>query len=214
MKFVSVHPGYKNTVQSGTQRAVTHPSGVTEFYPNDDSFTAEFKVKTLSIREITAATEQLLGGPQGRFVFGSHPSRDEGNISPEAAIEMGYTGTAHDGFDPYQQLSTFDTADPMQCPERWREQTEEYLCNHYERERAYVRVDDYNLTPPWPTYPVAGKVDVEALVRFASAGGLLEAALEFELGQSQRAPLVAALEKAVGVLVAKQTEEAALTAKV
>lgn len=214
MKFVSVHPGYKITVASGTQRAITHPSGATEFISNDDSFTAEFRVQTLSIREITAATEQLLGGPQGRFVFGSHPSRDEGNIHPDSAIEMGYAGTAHDGFDPYQQLSTFDTADEKQCPERWRELTEEFLANHYERERAYVRVDDYNLTPPWPTYPQAGKVDVEALVRFASAGGLLEAALEYELGQAKRAPLVTALEKALATLTAKQEEEAALTARV
>lgn len=214
MKFVSVHPGYKITVQSGTQRAVTHPSGVTEFYPNDDAFTAEFKVQALSVREITAATEQLLGGPRGRYVFGSHPSRDEGNISPEAAIEMGYTGTAHDGYDPYQQLSSFDTRDEAQCPERWREQTEEFLVNHYERERAYVRVDDYNLTPPWPTFPVAGKVEVAPLVRFAGQAGLLEAALEFELGQSNRAPLVAALETAIAELHAKQEEEAALTARV
>lgn len=215
MKFVSVHPGYRITVSSGTQRAVVHPSGVTEFMPNDDTFTAEFKLKTLSVAEIAAATEQLLSGPQGRFAFGSTPGRDEGNINILDAMDEGYTSTAHDGYDPYQNLSTFDTKDEAQCPAKWREPTEAYLLGHYEKERAYVRVDDYNITPPWPTYPQSGKVNSADLLRFAKAGGFLEVALEFELSQDdQRDGLISDLRAAVEEKRAAEEQEAALSAKV
>lgn len=214
MKLVSPHSNYNINVRPGTQRAVTHPSGVTEFMPNGDLFSCQFVMRTLTTKEITAAQEQLLGGPLGRFAFGSIPGRDEGNINILDAMDLGYASTAHEGYEPWQNLSTFDTADPTMCPAQDRDEVEAYLLASNEYGRAYVRVDNYNLTPPWPTYPVTGAVDIDSIVKFASVGGLLEAALTFEETASNRDELIEALRAALVVAKAEADEQAGLTARV
>jgi hypothetical protein len=214
MKFVSTSGGYVININPGTQRAITHPSGVTEFMPNGDLFSAHFKLQTLSMAEITAAQEQFLGGPLGRFAFGSVPAREEGTINILDAMDEGYTSTAHDGYEPWQNLSTFDTKDPRQCPPELREEVEAYLLASNEYGRAYVRVDNYNLTPPWPTYPVTGVVDIDSIVKFAKVGGLLDAAIVYEENSGNREDLLEALNAARGVARAEAEEQAGLTARV
>lgn len=216
MKFVSTSAHYRMSISGGGQRAITHGSGITEFIPNseDPPVIAQFEVKTLSSAEITAAQEQLLGGPLGRHVFGSVPGRDEGNINILDAMDEGYASTAHDGFEPWQNLSTFDTANPQQCKPQHREEVEAYLLNHYELGRAYVRVDNYNLSLPWPTYPVKGAVDTDSIVKFAKVGGLLETALVYEENTAARPELIEALREALVVAQAEAEEQAGLSARV
>lgn len=213
MKFVSRHPNYNLTILDQTQKAEVSPGGATRYVPNDPGFTASFDVRTLSIAEITAAKDQILING-GRYAFGSIPGSDEGNINIQDAADLGYSSTAHTGYDVYQNLSLFDTSDPSQCPPDLRELVEDFMLNHYELGFAFVRVDDYNLTPPWPTYPTKGDVNVEAVVAFAVQGGLVSAALSFEEATGQRPDMLVALQLAADAEQVKRDEEAGLTARV
>lgn len=213
MKFVSRHPSYVLTILDATQKAETTPSGVTRYVPGEPGYEAKWMQRTLSVAEIEAAKGQILTNG-GRYAFGSSPGRDEGNINIQDAADLGYSSTAHTGYDVYQNLSTFDTNDPMQCPPDLKDMVEEFLMEHYELGYAYVRVDDYNLTPPWPTYPAKGDVNVDAVVAFAKQGGLVSAALSYEEAVSQRPDLLAGLQAAADEEQLRRDEEAGLTARV
>jgi hypothetical protein len=201
------------TVVSDSQRAEVDSQGVTRYVQSDPGFLAQWEVKTLSDADITAAKEQILMRG-GRYAFGSIPGSDEGNINIQDAVDLGYSSTAHDSFDVYQRLSLFDTEDPAQCPPQYREMTEEFLCGHYELGLDYVRVDNYNLTPPWPTYPIEGDVDVKKLVEFAVTGGLVGPALAFEMASAKRQDLIEALTVIANADLARKQEDAALSATV
>lgn len=214
MRFIAASEGNTMVIDGGTVSTITHRSGVTEFVNNGDYFDVTFQHKTLSVRDIAAAKEQLMGGPMGRFAFGSHPGIEEGNINIDDARLMGYNTTTHDAYDPYMRLGIIDTEDPRQVPPERKEEVEQILLNHEQCGLAYVRVDDFKLAPPWPTYPSTGEVKVDAVVKFATAAGLLEAAHEYELVVGKREDLVAAYEAALKVERSKREEDAGLTARV
>lgn len=214
MKFVSKHANHSISIDGGTSKAVVHPSGVTEFISNGDVYEANFKPSILTLAEIDAAKEQFIDGPLGRFAFGSMPGVEEGNINIQDAMEEGYTTTAHESYDPYLHMALFDTANPAQCPPHRREEVEAFLLGHYELGRSYVRVDNYNLTPPWPTYPIEGDVDVEKFMRFVKAGGLAAVALQYEEAAANREELVEALRAQVTVELEQAQEDAGLSARV
>lgn len=213
MKFVSKFSPYTLGVIQGTQRAEVMSNGVTRYVENTPAFKARFTLKTLNHVEIEAARAQILnnGGP---YAFGSIPGRDEGNINIDDAREEGYSSTAHAGYDAYQCLTTFDTEDPAQCPEVFREDVEQFMLSHYELGQAFVRVDDYNLSPPWPTYPTGSEVNVEGVVKFAVMGGFLHAALIYERSTLGRSDLIAGYEEAQAAEQLAKAEEAGLTATV
>lgn len=213
MKFVSRHANYKIQVVADTTRAEILQGGSTRYVPDNRGFDAQFVVRTLSVREIEAAKNQFLQ-KLGPDAFGSTPVPMAGNMNVADAVDLGYSSTAHTSYDVYQSLSSFDSADPAQCPPELREFTEQFLSEHYENGFAFCRVDNYNITPPWPTYPVEGPVNVEAVVRFAKAGGLVSEALIFESEGPQRADLMEALNKASHDEAAERDQEAGLTARV
>lgn len=203
MKFVSRYAAPNITVESGTQRAITTPSGATVFRDNQDTIEAKFTLKPLDLAEIAAAKEQLyvndVPGRNGNSAFGSMPLRDEGLISVEEGVAAGYSSLAYQAYDVYQNLSSFDTEDPTQCRPENRETVEAFLLGHYEFGRTYVRVDNWNLTPPWPTYPMADELDEKSAVGvayFARKGGMLPESLAYERSEKRRANLLAALEAA------------------
>lgn len=217
MRFIGVHPGYSMTFNGGTRRAITHPSGTTEFIDNGDFFSIDFKPGAghLTTQEIETAKQLLYAGPQGRFVFGSHPSSEEGNINVLDARVEGYAQTAHQGYDPYQQLSYYDTKDPKMCPPEKRDEIEAFLLNHHEASRAYVRVDLAVLTPPWPSYPEEGATyDAKKVAAFAAAGGMLDIALSYEEATTERPDLIAAYAVAKEAAEKRAAEEAGLSARV
>lgn len=212
MKFVA-KAQYTLGIKQAVMRPEVSQNGVTSYRAVEPAVKAVFTQRTLSHSEIEAAKAQILnnGGP---YAFGSIPGRDEGNINVQDAAQEGYASTAHTGYDAYQSLTTFDTADPRQCSPENRAEVEEFMLGHYDCGNLYVRVDDYNLTPPWPTYPVQGEVNIEALINFAKAGGLIDVAYAFEQAVAQREDVLAALEEAAGELAAQREEEAGLTARV
>lgn len=212
MKFIA-----KCDYTLGIKKAVMRPevsqNGVTTYVPVEPAVKAVFTSKTLSHAEIESARAQFLnnGGP---YAFGSIPGRDEGNINVQDAVQEGYTSTAHQGYDVYQNLKTFDTADAQQCPPESRSEVEQFMLAHYDLGNFFVRVDDFALAPPWPTYPVEGDVNVDALVAFAKAGGMVDATLVFEEAVGQREDVIAAFREASMELAAQREEEAGLTARV
>lgn len=214
MRFIAASEGNTIIVDGGTMSTITHRSGVTEFVNNGDYFDVTFQHKTLSVRDIAAAKEQLMGGPMGRFAFGSHPGIEEGNINIDDARLMGYNTTTHDAYDPYMRLGIIDTDDPKQVPPERKEEVENLLLSHEQLGLAYVRVDDFKIAPPWPTYPSTGEIKVDAVVKFAVAAGLVEAANEYELVYGKREELLAAYKVALAAERAKREEDAGLTARV
>jgi hypothetical protein len=142
------------------------------------------------------------------------PGVEEGNINVQDALEEGYTTTAHEAYDPYLNMALFDSNNPAQCPPERKEAVEAFLLGHYELGRSFVRVDNYNLTPPWPTYPVEGDVDVEKFMRFVKAGGFAAAALQYEEEASNRPEIVEALRAQVTAELVQAEEDAGLSAKV
>lgn len=220
MKFVSRYAAPNITVESGTQRAIVSPSGATSFRDNQDAIEAKFTLKPLDVAEIEAAKAQLyvndVPGRNGNSAFGSMPLRDEGLISVEEGVAAGYSSLAYQAYDVYQNLSSFDTQDPTQCRPEHRETTETFLLGHYEFGRTYVRVDNWNLTPPWPTYPL-GDVDdktADAVAFFARKGGFLPAALIYERSELQRSNVLAALDAAQAEEMAERELQDGLSAKV
>ncbi len=212
MKFIA-KCDYTLGIKKPVMKPEVSQNGVTSYRVEVPAVRAVFEQRTLSHAEIESARAQILnnGGP---YAFGSIPGRDEGNINVQDAMQEGYTSTAHQGYDVYQNLKTFDTADPRQCRPEDREEVEQFMLNHYDLGNMFVRVDDYALTPPWPTYPVDGPVNVEALLNFAKAGGLVDVVLTFEAAASQREEVLDAFEVASKELAAQREEEAGLTARV
>lgn len=214
MKFISKHGAHKITVNSGTSSPVVYKGGATEFRSNNDDFTAVFEVKTLTAREIESAKEQIFSNAKHGQAFGSPPRAEGGLIDVAEAVEGGFGSMHYDGYDVYQSLSTFDTANPLQCPPEWREETEQFLLNCPEYGYAIVRVDNWNLQPPWPTYPEGPNPNIANVVKFAQAGGLLNEALAFEEAEYNRPELIQALKAALAAEVAASEEDAGLSAKV
>lgn len=213
MKFVSKHPQYVLTIIDATEKAVVLTGGQTRYERDNPGFSANFTVRTLSEAEIKAASDQFYMGI-GPDAFGSVPGRDAGNINIQDAAEEGYSSTAHEGFDVYQRLSTFDTSDPTQCPPQLRDEVEAFMVDHYEVGLAFCRVDDYNLTPPWPTYPTGDNPNVEGVVQFAKLGGFVNAAIVYERATRNHPNLVALLEEAQEEERVAAQQEAGLTAVV
>lgn len=214
MKFVSRYVAPVITVNSGTQRAIILEGGATQFRDNGDMFNVQFEILTLTAAEIDAAKKQLFAGALGeKPAFGSTPSRDEGILNVDEGAAMGYADLNYEGYDIYQNLSLYDTNDPRMCPPQKRAEVEEFLLGHYEFGHSYVRVDNYDLTPPWPTYPkgVCAYADV---ARFAQVGGLLNEALAYEQASEQRPELLELYAEMLKVEVAKSEEDAALSARV
>jgi hypothetical protein len=100
------------------------------------------------------------------------------------------------------------------CPPDLKEKVEDWLLNHYELGRDYVRVDNYNIAPPWPTYPIAGEYKVADVLTFAKVGGLVNAALVYEKAAGGRQDLIVALEQAADEQTKRELEQADLTATV
>jgi len=213
VKFVSRHANYKIQVVADTTKAEVLQGGSTRYVPDNRGFDAVFTVRTLSINEIEAAKNQFLQAI-GPDAFGSTPVPMAGNMSVADAVDLGYSSTAHEAYDVYQSLSSFDTSDPAQCPPELREFTEQFLSEHYENGFAFCRVDNYALSAPWPTYPVEGPVNVEAVVAFAKAGGFIPAAIVFEQAVGQREDLLVALDQAARDEAVAKDEAAGLTARV
>lgn len=213
MKFVSRHTGHAITFNSGTTRAVVNTSGATSFIDNGDFLNLKFEQRTLSLAEIEAAKDQLFTGNKDGQAFGSQPSRDEGLINIDEALAAGYADLNYEAYDVYQNLGVFDTEDPRTCPPHLKGEVEEFLLSNPEYGRAFVRVDNYNLTPPWPTYP-RGVCNVPDVVRFAQVGGMLVDALAYERAGEQRPELLAAYEAALELEQAKAQEDAGLSARV
>jgi hypothetical protein len=213
MKFVSRHPQGVVTIIDATEKAEVLQGGQTRYVPDQREFAAQFVVRTLSEAEIKAAQDQFYMG-LGPDAFGSVPGRDAGNINIQDAAEEGYASTAHEGFDIYQRLSTFDTEDPTQCPPQYREAAEEILSNHYANGFDWCRVDNYNLSPPWPTYPTGDNPNVEGVVQFAKLGGFVNAAIVYERATRNHPNLIALLEEAQEEERVAQAQEAGLTATV
>lgn len=214
MKFASRHAGHALTFNSGTTRAIVTPSGATSFLDNGDFFNVKFEEARFDAAEIEAAKEQLFSGAKDGNAFGSTPSRDEGLISVDEAVAAGYAHLNYDGYDVYQNLGSFDTNDPRQCPPPIREEVEQFLLGHAEFGVVFVRVDNYNLTPPWPTYPSGPEVNIEAIVRFAKAGGFLVPTITYEANSESRPALLEALKKALAEEQAQAEEDAGLSARV
>jgi hypothetical protein len=212
VKFVA-KADYTLGIKDAVKRPEVHPNGTTIYIDVEPKLKAIFVHRTLSHVEIEAAKAQILnnGGP---YAFGSVPGRDEGNINVQDAMLEGYTSTAHTGYDVYQNLTVFDTADPGMCPPAERTLVEQFMLSHYDLGNLYVRVDDYNLVPPWPTYPVEGDVNVEGVVAYARAGGFAQATLDFEINSANRGELVEALELAVAEEAKERADKEALSAKV
>lgn len=215
MKFASRHAGHALTFNSGTTSAIVTPSGATQFLDNGDFFNVKFEEARFDAAEIEAAKEQLFGAaPEGKNAFGSTPSRDEGLISVDEAVAAGYAHLNYDGYDVYQNLGSFNTEDPRQCPPAIREEVEQFMLGHAEYGVVFVRVDNFNLTPPWPTYPQGDVVNVEAVVRFAKAGGFLVETITYETNVGRRPALVEALKLALAEEQAVAEEDAGLSARV
>lgn len=212
MKFVAKST-YTLGIKDATRRPEVSQSGVTTYVEVEPKLKATFIHRTLSHGEIEAAKAQILnnGGP---YAFGSVPGRDEGNINIQDAAQEGYASTAHTGYDVYQNLACFDTNDPQQCPPEARAEVEQFLLNHYDHGNVFVRVDDWNLTPPWPTYPVSGLVNVEAVVEHARQAGSLADAIAFESSSAGRPELLVALQKADYEASVEREADAALSAQV
>lgn len=221
MKFVSRYARHAITYNGGSKQAIQNPSGTTEFIDRGDFLQVQFDLRTLTPLEIDAAKEQLFNvgttpGVEGQHhqAFGSMPSRDEGLINVEEALAAGYADLNYEPYDVYQNLGSYDTAEPTQCPPEHREGIEAFLLGHNEFGTSFVRVDDYKLTPPWPRYPMGGAVDVESVVRFAVAGGFVENTLAYERATLAREELVTALEVALQEEIESEREKQALTARV
>lgn len=214
MKFVSRHGNHKIGIIPQTQSPIVNPSGSTVFVPNQDGFEAVFEIKTLTATEIDAAKTQIFANATDGQAFGSIPKTDSGLLDVQEGIAAGYNRLNYDGYDVYQNLSTFDTSDPLQCPQAQRELIEQYLLNCGEFGRSYVRVDNWNLQPPWPTYPMGDTVNVVHVVKFAQAGGMLNEALAYERAELQREDLIVGYEAALRAEQAVAEEDAGLTAKV
>lgn len=221
MKFVSRYARHAITYNGGTRQVILSPSGVTEFIDRGDLLQVQFDLRTLTPYEIDAAKEQLFNagqtpGVEGQHhqAFGSMPSRDEGLINVEEGLAAGYADLNYQPYDVYQNLGSYDTAEPTQCPPEHREGIESFLLNHNEFGTSFVRVDNYNLAPPWPRYPMGDTVNVADVVRFAKVGGLVEQALAYERATVARPELVALLEEAFAQELEEEREKQALTARV
>lgn len=214
MKFASRHAGHAITFNSGTTRAIVSPGGATSFIENGDFFNVKFEEARFSAAEIEAAKEQLFSGAKEGNAFGSTPSRDEGLISVDEAVAAGYAHLNYDGYDVYQNLGSFDTEDPRVCPPQIKDEVEQFLLGHQEYGVVFVRVDNYNLTPPWPTYPLGPEVNIANVVRFAQAGGFLVEALTYEVNVGQRLELIEAYKVALAKEQAEAEEDAGLSARV
>lgn len=210
MKFVSRHGGHSISVDGGASRPVLSREGVTTWIESAPILQADFKVRVLTPTEIDAAKEQMfLHAKDGNNVFGAVPSSEPGLLGVEEGVAAGYGHLNYEGYDPYQGLGSFDTEDPLQCPPDRRHEVEQFLLSCNEFNQSFVRVDNWNLTPPWPTYPT-GDINAEtiaSLVRFAKAGGLLVPAINYEKSGPSRPELVAAFEAAL----AEEQKEAIIT---
>lgn len=205
MKFVSKHAGHSITVDGGATRPVLSREGVTTWIESAPVLQADFKVRTLTPTEIDAAKEQLLTvAPVGAMAFGAVPSLEAGLIGVEEGVAAGYGHLNYEGYDPYQGLGSYDTEDPTQCPPDRRAEVEDFLLNCPEFGQAFFRVDNWNLTPPWPTYSMDPDVKVSGMVNLAQAAGLLVPAINYEKAGPKRANLIAAYEEA---LVKEQAEQ-------
>lgn len=203
MKFVSKHAGHTISIEGGSQRPVLNREGVTTFIESAPVLQADFKLRVLSAAEIDAAKEQIFAYSKDGQAFGAVPSLESGLIGVEEGVAAGYGQLNYEGYDPYQGLSVYDTDDPTQCPPDRREEVEAFLLACPEFNVSYVRVDNWNLQPPWPTYSLDPDVKVDGMVKLAQASGFLVPAINYEKAGPRRANLIAAYEKA---LAAEQAE--------
>lgn len=196
MKFVSRYAHFGFNVYGGSFRWTRDSSGNERQTTDVPHFYAQFKTGGLDIDEQAAAIEQFTAiNPE--HPFGAHPKMTEDVINAQEAMMEGEAHNGHEAFLPYQRLGVFDTANPSQCPPALREDAEAALLGAGEFGVDLVRIDNYNLVPPWPSYPTAANANAEKLVAFAKQGGMEFAqVLRYELATLARPSLVKAFAEA------------------
>lgn len=213
MKFISRYGKFAFNADPGTQRWVTDASGNSRQVNNNDGLWLQFLPGGLSLEEQQAALEQFTRiNPS--HPFGASPKMHDDVISAQEALAEGEAHNAHEGYMPYQGLGRFDTEDKTQCPPAQREAAEAALLGASEFGVDLIRIDNYNLTPPWPTYPTAATAKVEGIISFAKQGGYdFREILRYEKGTLARKGVVEALEAEVEAADLAHAEEQALAIK-
>lgn len=213
MKFISRYGKFGFNADPGTQRWVTDASGNSRQVNNNDGLWLQFLPGGLSIDEQQAALEQFTR-INPAHPFGASPKMHDDVISAQEALAEGEAHNAHEGYMPYQGLGRFDTEDPAQCPATKREAAEAALLGSSEFGVDLIRIDNYNLVAPWPTYPTQATAKVDGIISFAKQGGYdFREILRYEKATHARKGLIEAIEAEIEIQDAAHKEEEALAIK-
>lgn len=213
MKFISKYAKFGFNASPGTQKWVTDSSGNSRQVDNNDGIYLQFAPGGLTLDEQQAALEQLTR-VNALHPFGATPKMNDDVISAQEALAEGEAHNAHDGFSPYQRLGRFDTEDPTQCPARIKDAAEAALLAANEFGHDLFRIDNYNLVPPWPTYPEAANAKLEGVLAYAKQGGLdFRQILRYEKATTARKAWITAFEKEIEEADQAAREEDALAIK-
>jgi hypothetical protein len=208
MLFVSKYAAYRHVISPGTMRWVRDPSGAERQVDNGDFFWAEFKLGGLLPHQQDLALQEFRKiSPINPL--GAEPMMVEGAISMLDAAEEGETSNVHEGFNPYQRLSRYDTEDGRMCPQRWKESAEETLLASTDFGRDFLRIDLAELTIPWASYDTMPPADIPM---FALAGGFdIDYVIRYEAANQARLEVGKALRAAQKQQQADAAERAKLT---